>query len=854
MYFVMPFVEGGSLRERIRDQGALPVEEALQISRDVGGALQHAHDQGVVHRDVKPSNILLAEGVALLADFGIARAVSAATVSGITASGTAIGTPQYMSPEQLSGDASVDARSDQYSLGCVVYEMLAGEPPFSGSNQRVVAARHLTQQPAPLSGLRPVPRSVEIAVDRALAKTQADRFATISEFLSVLQSDATDAIRRVTARPAAGRGKLMRASAAGILAIALAAFGLAAMNRGPPLDTNRIGGFPVVDRTFPQGDPVGAEQIATYLGYVLEGTDPLRWEEGRDWLTPGERTDPASLTLDRKVEVSRERGVGRILDGDVLRDDDVVRVILRLYDADDGTLLARQGASGEPGASAAALAAQAVAQLLGEMLGDRSVDVMNLSAGNTLAVAQFHMGEMAFRDMRIGDALDHYGEAVTSDSTFALAAIKGALAAKWLHRIGLAEELLASAVRAGDNLPRRFAHLAAGLAAYFEGDADGAVAELRAGVTLAPEWAEGWMMLGDVYFDLLPQTGPRDSLAKAAYRDAVRFDPQFKVPLIPLADYAIWEGQTQDARAMLAEVERGNPALPALRAARLLADCVDEGPNAVDWVTEVEDEPSQVLAVALSASIRGLALDCTEAGARALLGTASPTNESWGGFLLLQSVLAVQKRYPELHALMSSPSVAHLPTGMVYLFDAAAGYDVEVQAAEAAAGLTSDLDGQRVANLWVLGEFEAHRGGAVALDRVISAMSRKSLDSGLELDARLTEILRARSVFLRDGSEGLADLLALRPFGNVMWDLWGALVLERALAAEALLGEGRLSEAERLASEIDTHRSAFHLLLLPRSLAVQAQVAELQGRPEAALAFRTRLGRLEAPRVIEASR
>jgi len=189
-YYAMPFVQGESLRERLVRVPQLSLEMALRIAREVGLALAYAHEQGVVHRDVKPGNILLEGEHAWVADFGIARALDVAGSAALSRSGVVLGTPAYMSPEQASGDEA-DGRSDQYSLGCVLYEMLAGEPPFVGRTSQIVVARHAADPVPPIRTLCPgVPSAVEQAIGRALAKTPRNRFPTILEFLQALQEPA----------------------------------------------------------------------------------------------------------------------------------------------------------------------------------------------------------------------------------------------------------------------------------------------------------------------------------------------------------------------------------------------------------------------------------------------------------------------------------------------------------------------------------------------------------------------------------------------------------------------------------------------------------------------------------------
>lgn len=187
LFYVMPYVEGETVRQRLRREMQLPIGEAIQISREVATALSYAHDRGIVHRDVKPENILLSGGYALVADFGIAHALSEAGGEHLTETGIAVGTPAYMSPEQLRDDAHLDGRSDLYSLGCVLYEMLAGHPPFTGPSARVIMARHALDPPPPLRTARAtVPELVEWAVTKSLAKVPADRFTTGDQFVRAL--------------------------------------------------------------------------------------------------------------------------------------------------------------------------------------------------------------------------------------------------------------------------------------------------------------------------------------------------------------------------------------------------------------------------------------------------------------------------------------------------------------------------------------------------------------------------------------------------------------------------------------------------------------------------------------------
>ncbi len=189
LFFVMPFVEGDSLRERLRRTGAFTCADAARLLRQIADALDYAHARNVIHRDLKPENILLSGEQALLADFGIARSADAPTDQALTGVGVSIGTPAYMSPEQAGAVASLDARSDVYSLGCMLFEMLAGSPPFEGANAMAVICQHITDPPRPLVGAREaVPPDVAHAVERALAKEPALRFASTGEFAAAVET------------------------------------------------------------------------------------------------------------------------------------------------------------------------------------------------------------------------------------------------------------------------------------------------------------------------------------------------------------------------------------------------------------------------------------------------------------------------------------------------------------------------------------------------------------------------------------------------------------------------------------------------------------------------------------------
>ena len=250
LFYVMPFVDGETLRDRLRREKQLPVSEAVHVATSIAAALDYAHRRGIVHRDLKPENILLHEGEPVVADFGIALAVSNAGGERITQTGMSLGTPQYMSPEQATGDRQIDGRTDIYSLGVVLYEMLAGDPPYLAGTAQAVVSKILTESPRPLRAVRPpVPEAVDHAVLRALEKLPADRFATAREFAEALREPAVSVPPRIITPGSirvAGR-RSPRPVSLGVLPWALALlFAMAAvfawmrLAASPPAPTTRL--------------------------------------------------------------------------------------------------------------------------------------------------------------------------------------------------------------------------------------------------------------------------------------------------------------------------------------------------------------------------------------------------------------------------------------------------------------------------------------------------------------------------------------------------------------------------------------------------------------------------------------
>jgi len=301
-YYVMPYIDGESLRDRLERQGQLAIGDALAIARDVAEALTYAHDHGVIHRDIKPENILLSDDHALVADFGIARAASVASELRLTKAATVIGTPCYMSPEQSAGSEIVDGRSDVYSLACVLYEMLGGEPPFIGPTAHGVVRQHIHATPRPVSDLRDtVPDTIVAAIRRALAKTPADRFDSARGFVAALEGDT----RRWWTAPATvgQRGKRLAVVVVSLIAFAAVVVGLRWLLDGTALDPNRVLVLPLENRTGdPALDPLG-NLAADWIAQGLQEIDVIEIVPTSTSFNPS--PDPERFGASSELETAR---------------------------------------------------------------------------------------------------------------------------------------------------------------------------------------------------------------------------------------------------------------------------------------------------------------------------------------------------------------------------------------------------------------------------------------------------------------------------------------------------------------------------------------------------------------------
>ena len=430
LFFVMPYIEGETLRHRLTREGRLSVGETVRLVGEIGAALGRAHEAGVVHRDVKPENILLESGHALVTDFGVARAVDAAGGDRLTRTGMAVGTPTYMSPEQVTGEGPIDARSDIYALACLSYEMLAGEPPFTGSSAPAVVAGHLAKE-APALQERGVqaPAGVERVIRRALEKDPADRFATTSEMIDALGSAVTaEAIR--ADELSAKRRRWGRRAAAGTALAALAAGGwwVAGELGGPTIE--RLAVLPASNLTRDPDQDAFVDGVHEALvselqraGISIVARQSVLRYRGSD------------LPVRR---IAEELSVDGLIEPAVGREGDSVVVDVRLYDS--RTELPVWSASFESRMEGVLGLYRDVSRSIADELGTV------LSAGTVVRLAerpvgdpraieavyngQFHLRRFTPQDLEI--ARRHFQEALASDSTLAPAHL--GLAMVWGYR------------------------------------------------------------------------------------------------------------------------------------------------------------------------------------------------------------------------------------------------------------------------------------------------------------------------------------------------------------------------------------------------------------------------------------
>jgi eukaryotic-like serine/threonine-protein kinase len=536
LYYVMPLVEGETLRARIDRERQLPIDDALQFAREVADALSYAHARGVVHRDIKPENILIEGGHAVVADFGIAKAVAAAGQrTALTQTGTSIGTPAYMSPEQAAGDADLDGRSDLYSLACVVYEMLAGQTPFTGVTTESLVRQHMVAPPPPVTQFRPaIPPAVSDALMRALAKSPADRFNPVGQFSAALAQPTHSSPIAPTAPIPARRRPVRRLVAIGLaLALVVAATAWVLASRGAFAGAAASGERSVAVLPF---DNIGGDTsiVPLLLGVHAEMVTQLTKIAG---LKVASRTSALEYRNSEKSdrEIASELGVATLLRGTVQRSGNQVRFSVALADAPQGKELWAESYDRAYTAAnlfevQADIARQVAASLRVQLSAQQQRQLAHAPTTNVAALDAYYRGLVAWtsrgapeEDERTVSQLER---AVELDTSFVAAWSLLAQARSWMIRRGAETDTLwawAAVQHAQRLAPGSLeATVAAAYYRYYaRGDFEGALADLSAADRLMPNASEILYAIG-----LLERRLGRWNEAVAHLQRAAELDPR----------------------------------------------------------------------------------------------------------------------------------------------------------------------------------------------------------------------------------------------------------------------------------------------------------------------------------------
>jgi hypothetical protein len=558
LYYVMPYVEGESLREKLNRVGRLPVEEALAIAREIADALAYAHELDVVHRDIKPGNVLLLAGHAVVADFGVARAISAAADERVTSAGFIVGTPVYMSPEQAAGD-TLDGRTDVYALGCVVYEMLTGTPPFLGETPREVFAKHRSVRPRSLRELRPeVPPPAAEAIERALGKLPEDRFVSAREFAEALRAPAQ---WQTAPRPRRRAGLIALAAilavAAGLVVRAdrLTRADLAAPPAIVvlPLDGDRAEPAPGSRRA----DAMFAELIDWMPGLHARqpGAVPAG---GRPW---------SDMPLTDLLTWAREQGGRYLLAGSLASEGAGRQVTVDLYATETGERLSHAvdtTAGPDVGPAVGRLAASVVRTLARrERLELGSAGAVLASTNVLPAIGHMLQAQGKFWTGDLDAAAEELRAAVAADSNCGLAYQRLSVVEAWRHDFPAALGAAEAGLGRDDRLAPRWVQLLQAQRYLVLGYGDSAIAKYQSAVLDDRDDIDGWFGLGEALFHYagFSDASPRD--ARPALGRVATLDSAFAPIYNHLVDLAVYDDDRKAASSFLARIPLDHPLRPA---------------------------------------------------------------------------------------------------------------------------------------------------------------------------------------------------------------------------------------------------------------------------------------------------
>jgi serine/threonine-protein kinase len=714
LYYTMPLIEGEPLRTKLARQGELPIPEAVRILRDVADALSYAHEHGLVHRDIKPDNVLLAGKHAVVTDFGVSKALSTATgTSTLTSIGVALGTPAYMAPEQAAADPATDHRADIYALGVVGYELLTGHPPFGGLSGQQVLAAHAAEAPVAVTQRRgTVPPTLATLVMRCLEKHPADRPQTAGEIVQTLEAIATPSGgttptgRFPVALPRTAARRRRWAIGAGAVLLS----GLAMYLFWPPrvrlADPNLVAVAPF--------RVTGADPSLTYLreGMVdllaadLTGEGGPRAADPRATMSAWRRmagSAEADLSEDAALRLARGLGAGQLILGGIVGSKTHLVVNARLLTVPSGRTRAQASAQGSSD-SLLFIPEQLAAQLLARGAGETEQRLASLTTTSLEALRAYLDGQSEYRRGHYVAAAAHLSRALQVDSTFALAAFALEQTLGWGVSGYDEDRVQRLAWAARNRLSPRDQIL---LAAYIgpNGPAPRPSAEVLAAreraVEVAPDQPEAWYFLGDEYFHYGAFLGISDARerATAAFRRALTLDSTFAGPLGHMVILAARRGDTAEVRRLGTLYLRvDSTGLIALATRWRMAVALGDSTMRRHVRALIDSNPSDAWVIGYFAWDEGLDLaDAEHALAAQRRVAATPSERS--RYFVGRSVLLFNRARPTeasatLDTLAQTPFSVWGPSARWMRIGAALYWDGDTAAAAATVtGLTPSADG-----------------------------------------------------------------------------------------------------------------------------------------------------------------